>query len=121
VLAACATTFAGFLLLGGQAGDVLGRRTMFTTGVGLFTLAALVAATAPDVQVMIAAPRRAGNRRGHVGCIGLAGRDLRRRPARDRAVSWWAHSRWPRDTVVMPGLPIRDTTARRAAQVNWAV
>ena len=36
-----ALTFGGFLLLGGRAADLLGRRRVFMTGVGLFTAASL--------------------------------------------------------------------------------
>ena len=34
-------TSGGLLLLGGRAGDILGRRRMFIAGIGLFTLASL--------------------------------------------------------------------------------
>lgn len=34
-------TFGGFLLLGARAGDILGRRRMFITGLAIFTLASL--------------------------------------------------------------------------------
>jgi MFS family permease len=39
VLNAYTLTFGGLLLLGGRAGDVLGRRVMFMAGLSLFTLA----------------------------------------------------------------------------------
>ena len=34
-------TFAGFLLLGGRAADLFGRRRVYLFGLGLFTLASL--------------------------------------------------------------------------------
>ncbi len=38
---AYALTFGGFLLLGGRAADLLGRRRVFMVGVALFTAASL--------------------------------------------------------------------------------
>ena len=37
VVNAYTLTFAGFLLLGGRAGDIFGRRRMFLIGLGMFT------------------------------------------------------------------------------------
>ncbi|HTW09273.1 MAG TPA: MFS transporter [Acidimicrobiales bacterium] len=42
VVNAYALTFAGFLLWGGRAADLLGRKRVFLTGLGLFTFASLV-------------------------------------------------------------------------------
>jgi EmrB/QacA subfamily drug resistance transporter len=44
-----------FVLVGGAAGDRYGRRRVFLAGVGLFTLASVVCAIAPDARVLIAA------------------------------------------------------------------
>ncbi|MFB9634279.1 MFS transporter [Streptomyces spiralis] len=41
VVNAYAIAFAGFMLLGGRAGDLYGRKSMFLVGLGLFTLASL--------------------------------------------------------------------------------
>jgi len=41
VVNAYALTFGGLMLLGGRAGDLLGRRKMFITGLGVFTAASL--------------------------------------------------------------------------------
>ncbi|MEU0600960.1 MFS transporter [Streptomyces sp. NPDC006393] len=57
-MTAYAIAFAGFLLLGGRAADVLGRRRCFAVGVGLFAVSAVCAALAPDTGLLIAA--RAG-------------------------------------------------------------
>jgi EmrB/QacA subfamily drug resistance transporter len=48
-------TFGGLLLLGGRAGDILGRRRMFLTGIAIFTLASLVGGLAPNAGVLLAA------------------------------------------------------------------
>src|SRR6266496_2353127 len=46
VVTAYALTFGGFLLLGGRAADVLGRRRLLMAGMAIFTLASLGAALA---------------------------------------------------------------------------
>lgn len=48
VMTAYAIAFAGVLLLGGQAADVLGRRRVFAAGVALYGLGSLVASLARD-------------------------------------------------------------------------
>ena len=55
VLNAYTLTFGGLLLLGGRAGDILGRRRMFLAGIALFTLASLAGGLAPSAGVLIAA------------------------------------------------------------------
>src|SRR6187397_1760884 len=46
VISAYALVFGGFLLLGGRAADVLGRRRVFLVGVVVFTLGSLFAGLA---------------------------------------------------------------------------
>ena len=55
ILAAYAITFGGFLLLGGRAADLLGRRRMFMAGLVLFSAASLVCGLAGSIGVLIAA------------------------------------------------------------------
>jgi EmrB/QacA subfamily drug resistance transporter len=55
VLIAYTITFGGFLLLGGRAGDLLGRRRMFMIGVALFTIASLFCGLSNSIGVLIAA------------------------------------------------------------------
>jgi len=53
VVTAYALTFGGFLLLGGRAADVLGRRRIFTAGLALFTAASLACALATSGTFLI--------------------------------------------------------------------
>jgi EmrB/QacA subfamily drug resistance transporter len=55
VLNAYTLTFGGLLLLGGRAGDVLGRRTTFMAGLALFTLASLAGGLATSSGMLLAA------------------------------------------------------------------
>jgi EmrB/QacA subfamily drug resistance transporter len=54
VITAYAITFGGFLLLGGRAADLLGRRRVFIVGVSLFTIASLVCGLAQSEGMLIA-------------------------------------------------------------------
>jgi EmrB/QacA subfamily drug resistance transporter len=55
VISAYALTFAGLLLLGGRAADLLGRRRMFVVGVLFFTIASLACGLAWSPAALIAA------------------------------------------------------------------
>jgi EmrB/QacA subfamily drug resistance transporter len=48
-------TFGGFLLLGGRAGDLFGRRRVFAFGLALFTFASLLCGLAGSQGLMVAA------------------------------------------------------------------
>ena len=48
-------TFAGFLLLGGRAADLLGRRRVFVAGLVLFSLSSLAGGLADSRTILIAA------------------------------------------------------------------
>jgi EmrB/QacA subfamily drug resistance transporter len=55
VITAYAITFGGFLLLGGRAADLLGRRRVFYVGVALFTVASFLCGFAWSEGVLIGA------------------------------------------------------------------
>jgi EmrB/QacA subfamily drug resistance transporter len=55
VVSAYALTFAGLLLLGGRAADLLGRRRVFMVGIVLFTLSSLLCGLAWSDEALIGA------------------------------------------------------------------
>src|SRR5881392_3106487 len=55
VITAYAIAFGGFLLLGGRAADLLGRRRVFFVGVTVFTLASLVCGLSQSEGMLISA------------------------------------------------------------------
>ncbi|MEU2583430.1 MFS transporter [Streptomyces avermitilis] len=55
VVSAYTLTFGGLLLLGGRAGDILGRRRVFMTGILLFTLASFLGGLAQEPWQLLAA------------------------------------------------------------------
>ncbi|GAA2071690.1 MFS transporter [Streptomyces albiaxialis] len=92
VVNAYALTFAGFLLLGGRAADLFGRKPVYLTGLGLFTAASLAGGLAQGAGTLIAARAVQG-----VGAAVLAPVTLSlltstfpEGPARTRAIATWA-------------------------------
>ncbi|WP_405920292.1 MFS transporter [Streptomyces longwoodensis] len=55
VVSAYTLTFGGLLLLGARAGDILGRRRVFMTGILLFTFASLLGGVAQEPWQLLAA------------------------------------------------------------------
>ncbi len=55
VVNAYTLAFAGFLLLGGRAADLIGRRLVFVAGLGVFGTASLVGGFAQDDTMLVAA------------------------------------------------------------------
>jgi MFS family permease len=47
-------TFGGLLIVGGRAGDLLGRRCLFLTGLTVFSIASLVGATSRSAGMLVA-------------------------------------------------------------------
>jgi hypothetical protein len=54
VISAYGLTFGGLLLLGGRAGDILGRRRLFMAGLGFFALFSLLCGLATSSGMLIA-------------------------------------------------------------------
>jgi EmrB/QacA subfamily drug resistance transporter len=72
VVNAYTLTFAGFLLLGGRASDLLGRRRVFLAGTALFALASLACALADAPAPLIAARAIQGVGGAVISAAGLA-------------------------------------------------
>src|SRR6266513_1715036 len=53
VVNAYALLFGGFLLLGGRAGDLVGRKRGFLVGLVIFTIASLLNGLAPSSEFLI--------------------------------------------------------------------
>jgi EmrB/QacA subfamily drug resistance transporter len=91
VVNAYTVTFAGFLLLGGRAADLLGRRRVFVAGLLLFALASLAGGLA-DSQGMLIAARAAQGLGGAViapASLSILTTTFEEGPARNRAVGIW--------------------------------
>jgi EmrB/QacA subfamily drug resistance transporter len=55
VISGYALTFGGFLMVGGRAADLFGRRRVFMAGLAVFTFASLLGGLAPNAEVLIGA------------------------------------------------------------------
>ena len=84
-------TLASLILLGGSLGDRYGRRRIFVIGVGLFTVASLLCAVAPSVELLIAARLLQGVGGALLTPGSLAMIEASFRPAdRARAIGAWS-------------------------------
>ena len=64
VVSAYVLGYGGFLLLGGRAADLLGRRRVFLIALGVFVVASMLSGLANDGTLLIATPLRQGRQRG---------------------------------------------------------
>ncbi|MFD7861782.1 MFS transporter [Streptomyces sp. NPDC059783] len=91
VLNAYSIAFAGFMLLGGRAADLYGRKRMFLVGLGLFTAASLAGGLAQEGWQLLAA--RAGQGLGAAvlapATLTLLTAAVPEGPARTRAIGTW--------------------------------
>src|SRR5207248_3714548 len=91
VVNAYTVMFAGFLLLGGRAADLLGRRRVFIAGLTLFSLSSLVGGIATSQGMLIAA-RAAQGLGGAVvapATLSVLTTAFAEGPARNRALGVW--------------------------------
>src|SRR6202140_4906245 len=88
VINAYALTFGGLLLLGGRAGDLFGRRRMFTAGIVVFTLGSLAGGFATSATWLIAARAAQGIGAAIVAptALSLIADTFREGPERNRAL-----------------------------------
>ncbi|MEU5877800.1 MFS transporter [Spirillospora sp. NPDC047279] len=91
VVNAYSLAFAGFLLLGGRAADLFGRRRVFITGLGIFTLASLAGGLAQDAGTLIAARAAQGLGAAVLApvTLSLITSTFPAGPARTRAIATW--------------------------------
>ncbi|NBM20406.1 MFS transporter [Streptomyces sp. GC420] len=92
VLNAYAIAFAGFMLLGGRAADLYGRKRTFLAGLGLFTAASLAGGLAQEGWQLVAA--RAGQGLGAAvlapATLTILTSAVPEGPARTRAIGTWS-------------------------------
>jgi EmrB/QacA subfamily drug resistance transporter len=91
VVNAYTVTFAGFLLLGGRAADLLGQRRVFVSGLVLFSLASLAGGFA-DTQGLLIAARAAQGLGGAIiapASLSILTTTFEEGAARNRAVGIW--------------------------------
>ena len=92
VLNAYSLAFGGLLLLGGRLGDVLGRRRVFMTGLGLFTLASFAGgfAQSPSELVISRALQGVGAALAAPSVLALIATNAPNEGARNRALAAFA-------------------------------
>lgn len=91
VAVAYTLTFGSLLIAAGRAGDILGRRRLFTTGLAIFTVASLVTALAQTEWQLLAA--RAGQGVGAAlvspAALALLTTTFEQGAERNRALGYW--------------------------------
>jgi EmrB/QacA subfamily drug resistance transporter len=91
VVNAYTVTFGGFLLLGGRAADLLGRRRVFVGGLVLFALTSLIGGMATSQGMLIAARSAQGLAAAVIApaSLSILTTTFREGAARNRAVGIW--------------------------------
>ena len=91
VVNAYTLVFGGFLLLGGRAADLLGRRRLFVAGLAIFSLASLVNALASSGEMLIVARAFQGLGGALVSpaALSIVTTTFKEGPDRTKALSIW--------------------------------
>ena len=91
VVTAYAITFGGFLMVGGRAGDVLGRRRLFLTGLIALSIASLVGGISRSAGMLVAARAAQGVGAAVIAPTALAilATTFSEGPARHRAIGMY--------------------------------
>ncbi|TML98548.1 MAG: MFS transporter, partial [Actinobacteria bacterium] len=91
VVNAYTLTFAGFLMLGGRSADLLGRKRVFLSGVGLFALSSLICTLASSRGMLIGARTLQGFAGAVVSpaTLSIITSSLREGPERNRGLAAW--------------------------------
>jgi MFS family permease len=94
VISAYAVASSGFLLFGGRAADLLGRRRMLATGLVLYAAASLAGglATGPEVQLTARALQGLGGALVFPSTLALINTTFPEGPERNRALGIWGGS-----------------------------
>jgi EmrB/QacA subfamily drug resistance transporter len=84
--------FGGFLLLGGRAGDLIGRKRVFLVGVVIFSVASLLNGLAPSSEFLIVARGLQGLGGALIApaALSIITTTFEEGPARNKAMSVWA-------------------------------
>lgn len=92
VINAYVLVFGGFLLLGGRAGDIIGRRRLFLAGVVVFTLASVLCGLAQTSEMLLAARALQGLGAAMVSpaALSIVTTTFREPGERAKALSVWA-------------------------------
>src|SRR3954469_13747158 len=91
VVSEYAVASAGFLLLGGRAADLLGRRRVFVTGLALYGVASFAGglATGPEVQLTARAAQGLGGALVFPATLSLVNMTFAEGRERNRALAVW--------------------------------
>jgi MFS family permease len=94
VISAYAVAASGFLLFGGRAADLLGRRRMLVTGLALYAVGSLAGglATGPEIQLAARAVQGLGGALVFPGTLALINTTFAEGRERNRALGVWGGS-----------------------------